>query len=95
MEEQLPPKAQLLKDWHEKKGSEPWSLDDIAQLIARAASIGEDTFDSDAFDDIMQIEHNIGIIVGMYRERKRIINLLELEAGDDAARLISKIKEKQ
>ena len=35
-------KAELLQRWHERKGSEAWSLDEIAELIAEAARIGED-----------------------------------------------------
>jgi tellurite resistance protein len=38
----LPPKPQLLKEWFEYKGSEPWSVGDVAELIAEASSLGED-----------------------------------------------------
>ena len=35
-------KVWLLEGWHERKKSEAWSLDEIAELIAEAARIGED-----------------------------------------------------
>jgi hypothetical protein len=39
--DKLPPKAQLLKEWHERKGNEPWTLEEIAELIADASWLGE------------------------------------------------------
>lgn len=41
MSDLLPPKPQLLKEWHERKGNEPWTLEEIAELIADASWLSE------------------------------------------------------
>lgn len=40
---ELPPKAQLLKDWHERKGNNSWTLEEIAEIIADSLQLGEET----------------------------------------------------
>ena len=35
-------KIELLKEWESRKGNEPWTLDDIAELIASAHSLAEE-----------------------------------------------------
>lgn len=42
MSDNLPPKPQLLKEWHERKGDEPWTIDDIAELIIEAYTLGQE-----------------------------------------------------
>lgn len=42
MTDKLPPKAELLKEWHERKGDEPWTLEEIAELIADAYWLAEE-----------------------------------------------------
>lgn len=35
-------KPDLLEQWHKRKGSESWSIDDITELIVEASNIGEE-----------------------------------------------------
>lgn len=44
-------KVWLLEGWHKRKGSEAWSLDEIAELIAQAITIGEEQ----AIEEIVQL----------------------------------------
>jgi Tat protein secretion system quality control protein TatD with DNase activity len=35
-------KIELLKEWESRKGNEPWTLDEIAELIASVHSLAEE-----------------------------------------------------
>lgn len=52
-------KTELLQQWHERKGSEPWTVEEIAELIADASHVGETIgkkFERERIVELLKVE---------------------------------------
>jgi hypothetical protein len=55
-------KVELLEQWHNRKNSQPWTVDEIAELIVEAANIGEEIGERHERERIITLLHNLTYI---------------------------------
>lgn len=55
-------KVELLEQWHNRKNSQPWTVDEIAELIVEAANIGEEIGERHERERIITLLQNLTYI---------------------------------